>query len=137
MNLINEEQPAMKKTRIHAEVLAQAGALTSAVISSACCWLPLLLLAFGVSGGALSATFEAWRPVLLPVTFMLLGIAFFLTYRKPKKAAQGMDVQTQQQAMLAVSAELRMLITARVVRRKETLQVSHFLKGLTRSCFGW
>jgi len=46
------------------------------------------LLAFGVSGGALSAAFEAWRPVLLPVTFLLLGVAFFLTYRKPKKTAQ-------------------------------------------------
>ncbi len=72
-------------------VLAQAGALTSAIISSACCWLPLLLLAFGVSGGALSATFEAWRPVLLPVTFLFLAIAFFLTYRKPKKATLGLD----------------------------------------------
>jgi len=90
----NEKQSAMKKSRINAGALAQVGALTSAVISSACCWLPLLLLAFGVSGGALSATFKAWRPILLPVTFLFLGIAFFLTYRKPKKAAQGLDGST-------------------------------------------
>lgn len=67
--------------------LAQAGALASAVVASACCWLPLLLIAGGVSGGALSATFEAWRPVFLPVTFVLLGFAFYFTYRKPDAVA--------------------------------------------------
>jgi copper chaperone CopZ len=64
--------------------IAQAGALISAILASACCWLPLLLIAFGVSGGALAAKFEAARPVLLPVTFVLLGLAFHFTYRKPK-----------------------------------------------------
>lgn len=64
--------------------IAQAGALISAILASACCWLPLLLIAFGVSGGALAAKFEAARPVLLPVTFVLLGLGFYLTYRKPK-----------------------------------------------------
>ncbi len=71
-------------SRMSASRLAQAGALFSAILASACCWLPLLLIAFGVSGGALSATFEAYRPVLLPVTFLLLGVAFYFTYRKPK-----------------------------------------------------
>ena len=65
---------------------AQAGALITAILASACCWLPLLLIAFGVSGGALSAKFEAVRPALLPVTFALLGLAFYFTYRKPKAA---------------------------------------------------
>lgn len=71
-------------SRVDAGLVAQIGALASAVVASACCWLPLLLIAVGVSGGALSATFEAWRPVLLPVTFVLLGVAFYFTYRKPK-----------------------------------------------------
>jgi copper chaperone CopZ len=74
-------------SRLDAGVVAQFGALASAVVASACCWLPLLLIAVGVSGGALSATFEAWRPVLLPVTFVLLGAAFYFTYRKPKVLA--------------------------------------------------
>jgi copper chaperone CopZ len=68
--------------------IAQAGALTAAILASACCWLPLLLIAFGVSGGALSAKFEALRPVLLPVTFVLLALAFYFTYRKPGAAAR-------------------------------------------------
>jgi len=85
------KQPATKRPRINAGVFAQVGALTSAVISSACCWLPLLLLAFGVSGSALSTTFKAWRPILLPVTFLFLGIAFFFAYRKPKKTSRKLD----------------------------------------------
>lgn len=73
-------------SRVDAGLVAQVGALASAIVASACCWLPLLLIAVGVSGGALSATFEAWRPVLLPVTFALLGLAFYFTYRKPRAA---------------------------------------------------
>lgn len=78
----------LKPRQVHASggVLAQIGAIVTAAASSACCWLPLLLLAFGVSGGAVAATFEAWRPVLLPVTFLLLGFAFYKTYRGPKVA---------------------------------------------------
>jgi copper chaperone CopZ len=72
------------QTTGRAGAIAQAGALISAVVASACCWLPLLLLALGVSGGTLAARFEASRPVLLPVTFALLGLAFYFTYRKPR-----------------------------------------------------
>jgi len=79
-------KPEGHDSRMDAGTLAQFGALVSAVLASACCWQPLLLLAVGVSGGALSATFEAWRPVLLPITFLLLGLAFYSTYRRPKAA---------------------------------------------------
>ena len=78
--------PEGRNSRIDVGTFAQVGALVSAVVASACCWLPLLLIAVGISGGALSATFEAWRPVALPVTFVLLGLAFYFTYRKPKVA---------------------------------------------------
>jgi len=71
-------------SRVDAGAVAQVGALASGIVASACCWLPLLLIAIGVSGGALSATFEVWRPVLLPVTFALLGLAFYSSYRKPR-----------------------------------------------------
>ncbi len=79
---------ATGSSRVDAGLLAQVGALASAIVASACCWLPLLLIAAGVSGGALSATFEAWRPVLLPVSFALLGLAFYFTYRKPRAMTQ-------------------------------------------------
>lgn len=70
--------------RLIASSIAQVGALTSALLASVCCWLPLLLIAFGVSGGALASRFAAMRPVLLPITFLLLALAFYFTYRKPK-----------------------------------------------------
>lgn len=67
--------------------LAPLGAVVSAVITSACCWLPLALLAFGISGGTLSAAFEQYRPIFLPITFVLLGAAFYFAYRRPQAAA--------------------------------------------------
>lgn len=63
------------------------GAVTAAVLSSACCWLPLLLLAFGASAAGVSAFFERWRPVLATVAIVLLGIGFYLVYFRRAKCA--------------------------------------------------
>lgn len=63
---------------------AQAGALVAAVAASACCWLPLVLAAFGLSGGALAVKLGAARTVLLPATFPLLGLGFYFAYRRPR-----------------------------------------------------
>ncbi len=61
-----------------------AGATVSAVLSSACCWIPLLLLGFGASATRLSATFEAYRTPLLVAAASLLATGFYLVYfRKP------------------------------------------------------
>ena len=62
------------------------GSLLAAVIASLCCIGPLLAVAFGLGGFAASAVFEKWRPVFLGVTFALLALAWYLTYRKPKAA---------------------------------------------------
>lgn len=86
------------KSDVDAGTLAQIGALVSAIAASACCWLPLLLIGLGISGSALSAAFEAWRPMLLPLTFVLLGIAFYFTYRRPRSATQptaGIDTSAE------------------------------------------
>lgn len=80
---MNAHDETRAGSRLNTGAVAQIGAIVSALAASACCWLPLLLIAFGVSGGALAASFEAWRPVLLPVTFLLLGVAFYFAYRKP------------------------------------------------------
>ncbi|MCL6507784.1 MAG: helix-turn-helix domain-containing protein, partial [Bryobacteraceae bacterium] len=61
--------------------LATAGAAFTAVVGSACCWLPLLLIAFGFSAAGVGSFFESYRPYFLTVTFALLGVAWYFTYR--------------------------------------------------------
>jgi len=65
-------------------LLAAVGAGISAVLSSACCWLPLLLLAFGASAAGVSGFFERYRPLFLGVSAVLLAAGFYLVYlREP------------------------------------------------------
>jgi len=59
-------------------------AVGSAIVSSACCWLPLLLLAFGLSAGGVAGFFEAVRPYFLAAAVVFLGAGFYLAYlRQP------------------------------------------------------
>ena len=60
------------------------GSLLAAITASLCCIGPLVAVALGAGGFAASAVFEKWRPVFLGVTFALLALAWYLTYRKPK-----------------------------------------------------
>lgn len=61
--------------------LATLGAVFTAIMGSACCWLPLLLIAFGFSAVGVVSFFEQYRPYVLTATFTLLGVAWYLTYR--------------------------------------------------------
>jgi len=61
-------------------LLATGGSVLTAILSSACCWLPLLLLAFGASAAGASAFFERWRPLFAGVAIVLLGVGFWSTY---------------------------------------------------------
>ena len=73
------------------EKIATAGSLFSAVMASSCCWLPLVLLAFGVSGAGIASTLEAYRPVFMVLTFGFLGTAFWFAYRPKKTGTAGPD----------------------------------------------
>jgi copper chaperone CopZ len=73
-----------------AGVWTSVGAVVSAVFSSACCWLPLLLVAFGASAAGVAGFFESYRPWLLSATALLLGSGFYLAYfRRPSCAPGG------------------------------------------------
>jgi hypothetical protein len=61
--------------------LAGLGALLTAIVASACCWLPLVLVGLGVSAAGMGTLFERYRPLLLGVTFALLALAWLLNYR--------------------------------------------------------
>ena len=56
------------------------GSVLAALIASACCWLPLLLVTFGVSAAGVSAQFESVRPYFLALTAVLLGAGFYFSY---------------------------------------------------------
>ncbi len=62
------------------------GSILAAITASLCCIGPLVAVALGATGFAASALFEKWRPVFLGVTFGLLALAWYLTYRKAKEA---------------------------------------------------
>lgn len=64
--------------------LSTPAAVGSAILSSACCWLPLLLLAFGLSAGGVAGFFETVRPFFLAAAVIFLGAGFYFAYfRKP------------------------------------------------------
>jgi hypothetical protein len=50
-------QSSEKKAR-----LATLRAVVTSIVASACCWLPLLLIAFGFSAAGIGSIFEEYRP---------------------------------------------------------------------------
>lgn len=64
--------------------LTVAGAVVSALLASVCCIGPLVLAALGIGGAGLLARFDVYRPIFTVATAALLGVGFWLAYRKPK-----------------------------------------------------
>jgi len=59
--------------------------LIAGIAASLCCILPIVFALAGAGIVGASAFFETWRPLLLGVTFALLGLGFYFAYRKPKQ----------------------------------------------------
>ncbi|MGB1015431.1 MAG: hypothetical protein ACPG4T_14945, partial [Nannocystaceae bacterium] len=82
----SEASLATADTTAGSGLFASGGALVAAVLSSACCWLPLATIGVGASSAGVGAFFEAWRVPLLLAAVALLGSGFYLVYRKPRCA---------------------------------------------------
>ena len=94
---------------------AVLGGLLSAVVASACCWFPLLLISLGVSGAAVGAVFERYRSFLLTTTFLLLAAAFYYAYRRRPAADHGGCCQPENarvQRMRKVNRAMLWMVTA-------------------------
>lgn len=62
------------------------GALGAGLLASVCCIGPLVLAGAGVGAVAAAQQLEPLRPLFVTLTFLFLGVGFYLAYRKPKNA---------------------------------------------------
>ncbi|MBI1807952.1 MAG: cation transporter [Ignavibacteria bacterium] len=67
----------MKETK-----LITIGSIGTAIIASLCCIGPAVLAIIGASGIGLFSAFVKYRPYFIGFTVILLGLAFYFTYRK-------------------------------------------------------
>lgn len=59
------------------------GAVAAAFAASACCVGPIVFALLGLGGAGALVALEPYRPVFAGVTFLLLGVGWYLTYRRP------------------------------------------------------
>lgn len=71
------------------EKMILGGSLIAGFVASLCCIGPLLAVSLGLGSFGLGSFFETLRPYLLAITGLLLGIAFYLTYRKSAVCENG------------------------------------------------
>ncbi|RMF77913.1 MAG: hypothetical protein D6744_10750, partial [Planctomycetota bacterium] len=76
-----------RTTANRAGMLAIGGSIAAALLSSACCWIPLLLLALGASAAGVAAVFAPWRPVFIVAATALLGLGFYFAYMRRQAPA--------------------------------------------------
>lgn len=58
------------------------GSIIAAIVASLCCIGPVVLAILGVGGASLFPKFGNFRLYSIGITFVLLGLGFYLTYRK-------------------------------------------------------
>jgi mercuric ion transport protein len=68
---------------------AGAVAIAAAIMASACCWLPLALLALGISAAGLAKFIVGARWVFVAIAVAALGLGFYMSYRRKAACAPG------------------------------------------------
>lgn len=59
-----------------------ASSVLAAIAASACCIGPALLAVVGAGTIGIFGTLESYRPYFIGITVLLVGLAFYLTYRR-------------------------------------------------------
>jgi len=70
------------------EKLSNIGVVSGAFIASLCCIGPVVLAALGLGGVGFIVGLEAYRPFFIGFTIAVLGLSFYLTYRKKEVACE-------------------------------------------------
>ena len=65
-----------------------SASVVAAIAASMCCILPIVFVMIGAGVAGAAAFFATWRPLLLGVTFALLGLGFYFSYRKPRHVCE-------------------------------------------------
>ena len=73
-----------KQTRVAR--FGMAGSIATAFAASVCCIGPVIAVMFGMTSLAALARYEPLRPIFGVVTFALLVVAFYATYKRPAQA---------------------------------------------------
>ena len=61
------------------------GSIFTAFVASSCCIGPLAFIFLGVGGIGFGASFEKYRPLLILLTTILIGISYYLVNRPLEK----------------------------------------------------
>lgn len=113
-----KEPPVESKSRDNSQragLLSAGGALVTAVLSSACCWLPLAAVAAGGSVAGSARFFAAYRPAFLVGTLALLGGGFYLVYIRKPRCAPGEACATPSPRVLRMNKIVLWIATLLVV----------------------
>lgn len=70
------------------ENISATGSILTAIVASVCCIGPTLLAFVGVGSLGAFISLESYRPYFIGLTILLLGFAFYLTYRKKEIACE-------------------------------------------------
>jgi mercuric ion transport protein len=62
--------------------------VVAAIAASMCCIFPIVFVMIGVGVAGAAAFFATWRPLLLGITFALLALGFYFSYREPRQACE-------------------------------------------------
>ena len=98
-----------------AGVVAACFAVLGALLSSACCWLPLAFIGMGVSTVGVAGFFEAYRSALLVTTAGLLSFGFYFVYVRNPKCDTGDMCRVPDQRLLRLNKVSLWVATVLVV----------------------
>lgn len=93
---------------IEKPVLSTLGAVGSAFAASLCCTGPLLYVGLGIGGAGLASAMEPFRPWLLGLTAVLLGLGFYGVYGPGPRCVdeEGERTVRRRKAMLWIGTAL-------------------------------